>query len=179
MRKLALAGVLAAVCLPLPGTTLQQLTLLQMCQKSTSIVRGNLQPSYTAMRGSVLYTHYNILVEEHWKGTTANRIDVAVPGGALQGVRQIYSGAPQLSIGQDYVLFLWTSPTGLTQIIGLSQGLFKVDFGAPGGPTVSRAASQENMVNAAGQQINDSNFTMSLAAFRTAITRALSSGVAP
>ena len=31
-----------------------------------------------------------------------------------------------LKIGDEYVFFVWTSRSGLAQIIGLSQGLFNV-----------------------------------------------------
>lgn len=176
MRKYLLGGVVAALCLPLASTTLQQLTLNDIARKSTSIVRGRLQPSYTALRGSIIYTHYTIQVEDSWKGIPGNTIDVAVPGGTVNGIRQTYSGAPALSNTQDYIIFLWTSPSGLTQIIGLSQGLFNVNTNASGVQIVTRAASQENMLNAAGQQINDTNFSMSLPVFKVAVANAMTSG---
>ena len=37
------------------------------------------------------------------------------------------AGAPTLRAGREYVLFLWTSRSGLTQLMGMSQGLFSVE----------------------------------------------------
>ncbi len=50
----------------------------------------------------------------------------------VNGVQQSFAGAPTLTAGQDYFLFLWTSKTGLTQVIGLSQGLFTVTTNSSG-----------------------------------------------
>jgi hypothetical protein len=173
MRKSAILGVFAILALPLPATTLQQLTLPSLTAQCTSIVRGNLQPSYTDLRGSVIFTHYNLQVTDMWKGATTRQLDVAVPGGTLNGMHQVYSGAPTFVPGQDYILFLWTSRSGLTQVMGLSQGLFSVNS-ASGVPTVARAATNQNLLTASGQSISDTNFSMSLASFRATINQMLS-----
>src|SRR5438128_2548403 len=58
-------GLLAiAVALALPATTLQQLGLDEMAQKSTSIVRGHVSGTYVAARGSNTYTFYTVDVVE-------------------------------------------------------------------------------------------------------------------
>jgi hypothetical protein len=88
---------------------------------------------------------------------------VAVPGGAVNGIQQYFAGAPALAAGQDYLLFLWTSKTGLTQVIGLSQGLFSVTGNSAGQLIVSRGAASETMLNSSGQIMTDSNMQMTLA----------------
>jgi hypothetical protein len=87
-------------------------------------------------------------------------------------MHQVYSGAPTFVPGQDYILFLWTSRSGLTQVMGLSQGLFSVNM-VSGVPTVTRAATTQNLLSAAGQSISDTNFSMSLASFRANINQML------
>jgi len=89
---------------------------------------------------------------------------------------QIFAGAPSLAPGQDYVLFLWTSKSGLMQIIGLSQGLFVVTTNASGQLMVARAAATERMVNASGAQVNDSNLQMLLSDLRSQIQKTLGGG---
>jgi hypothetical protein len=172
MRKRAIVGVLAGLVVPLVATTLQQLSLADLAQQSTSIVRGNLQPSYTALRGSVIYTHYTVQVTEVWKGGGAQTLDVAVPGGVLNGTHQTYSGAPSFVPGQDYVVFLWTSRGGLTQVMGLSQGLFTVSL-VSGVPTITRAAATENLLGPNGQTINATNFSMNLSDFHASVNQLL------
>src|SRR5579864_1021529 len=134
MHKLLGLACLAASLVSLQGSTLQQLTLDDMIQKSTIIIRGQTQPTYSAVRGSVIYTHYRVQVSEVLKGSATSQLDIAVPGGTSSGRTQIFAGIPTLLSGQDYVLFLWTSKSGLTQVIGLSQGLFAVTTNSSGQP---------------------------------------------
>jgi hypothetical protein len=176
MQKVFMLGCLAAFLAPLPGSTLQQLSLDDMIRLSTVIVRGKTQQTVSTYRNSIIYTHYQVQVSETLKGTAANQLDIVVPGGAANQMQQIFAGAPTLAPGQDYVLFLWTSKSGLTQIIGLSQGLFVVTTNASGQLMVARAAATERMVNASGAQVSDSNLQMPLSDLRSHIQKTLGGG---
>ena len=176
MRRLILLAFVAAGLAPLPGATLLQLSLDDMIQKSTAIVHGTVQPTYSAIRGSMIYSHYQVQVTNSYKGTAARTWDVAVPGGAANGIQQYFAGAPALTTGQDYLLFLWTSKTGLTQVIGLSQGLFTVSANSSGQLIVSRGASGETMLNASGQVTTDSNLQMTLTQMSSRIQAVLAGG---
>src|SRR5271169_2998052 len=118
MRRLITPGLVAACMVQLPGSTLLQLSLDDMILKSTMIVHGTVEPTYSDLRGSVIYSHYQVQVTKSYKGATAGTLDLAVPGGMLNGALQSVAGAPGLQAGQDYFLFLWTSKSGLTQVIG-------------------------------------------------------------
>jgi hypothetical protein len=175
MRKLSIYVALTLACLAgLPGSTLLQLSLNDMIQQSTVIVRGKVQPTFTAARGPMIYTHYQVQVTETLKGTAPKQLDIGVPGGVANGLRQSVAGAPALAAGQDYVLFLWTSKSGLTQVIGLSQGLFSVLTNSAGQSTLVRGAATELMLNAAGQPVSDSNLQMPLSELRSKIQTVLS-----
>jgi hypothetical protein len=179
MRRLVIVSSLVAACLaPLPGATLLKLSLNDMIQKSTVIVHGTATPTYSAFRGAMIYTHYQVQVTTTLKGSPVKTWDVAVPGGSVNGVQQYFAGAPGLTAGQDYVLFLWTSKTGLTQVIGLSQGLFTVTANASGQLIVSRGATSETMLNSAGQTINDSSIQMTLTQMTSLIQSVLAGGSA-
>lgn len=170
-------GFWAATLASLSASTLQQLSLDDMIRLSTIIVHGKAQPTFSAYRGAIAYTHYLFQVSEALKGSTAgNQIEIVVPGGAANHLQQTFAGAPTLLPGQDYVLFLWTSKSGLTQVIGLSQGLFTVTTNAAGQTIVTRPAATERMVNAAGQPVSDSDIQMSLSDLRTRIRTVLASG---
>jgi hypothetical protein len=175
MRKLIILAAAAVGCLP--ASTLQRLSLNDMIQKSTMVVRGTILPgSSAAFRGPIIYTHYQLSVTTAYKGTPGTTIDVAVPGGTLNGFRQPVAGAPVFTPGQDYVFFLWTSRSGLTQVIGLSQGLFNVTTNAQGQVIVSRGASSEPMVDATGQGVTDSNVQMPLSQLKGKIQIVLAGG---
>jgi hypothetical protein len=176
MQKLVGLACLATSLACLQGSTLQQLTLDDMIRKSTIIVRGQTQPTYSAVRGSMIYTHYRVQVSEVLKGAATTQLDIAVPGGTSNGKTQIFAGVPTLLSGQDYALFLWTSKSGLTQVIGLSQGLFAVTPNSLGQPMVQRAAATERMLNAFGQTVTDSDIQMLLNDLRSRIQAVLLGG---
>jgi hypothetical protein len=144
------------------ATTLQQLSLADMISKSTAIVHAKATGSYTAVRGGDIYTYYQFQVSQTLKPagpptiqSASGGLQVAVPGGAAQGIRQMVPGAPNISIGVDYVLFLWTSASGLTQVIGLSQGLFRMTSDPAGNAIIVRPASTEPMLDANGNAVTD------------------------
>jgi hypothetical protein len=178
MRRIALFAVLAlSLVILLPAATLQKLTLGDMSQKSTAIVRARVLSSYAQQHGSIIYTHYRIQVSEWWKGSGATALDVVVPGGLAGGLRQTFSGAPQLPSGGEHVLFLWTGSGGLTHIIGLSQGLFKVQRDANGEIMARRAASTETMLDpASGRSVGDEALTFHLSDLHQRVSAAISAG---
>ena len=93
-----------------------------MINQSTAIVRARVTGSYGATRGQIIYTFYQAQVTDRWKGSGQGTVEIALPGGTANGYRQSFPGTPQLTEGKEYVFFLWTSKSGLTQIIGLTQG---------------------------------------------------------
>src|SRR6266853_4430447 len=158
---------LAALLAPSHASTLLQLSLDDMIGKSTMIVRGKVQQQTNAsFHGHLIWTHYTVQVSETLKGSSVRQLDIVVPGGNSKGIQQTYSGAPTFSINQDYVMFLWTSKSGLTQVIGLSQGLFAVVPNSVGSSMVIRAASSEHMVNMSGQPVTDSDIQLPLSNLR-------------
>ena len=110
---------IAAVVLPLPGpvftminprrmsamlanaATLQQLSMDQMNQLATSVVRAKVLSSsadFSASTGSpMIYTHYTLAVSEVWKGLAAT--EVSLPGGDVNGLKQSFPGVPELRVG--------------------------------------------------------------------------------
>ena len=161
------------------ATTLEQLTLDDMAQKSTAIVRARVTGSHAVTRGADIYTYFQLQVLETWKSSGQASTEVAVPGGVVDGIRQSVSGAPELKPGQEYVLFLWTSRSGLTQVIGLSQGVFKVsEEGSEGGSgvaVVQRPAASELMLNRSGLPVDDHAVSMQLQDLRARVLQALAS----
>jgi hypothetical protein len=164
--RLALAVVL---WVPSGATTLEQLGMADMIQKSTAIVRAKVTGSSAAYRGADIYTYYHLQVIENLKASTADGSDVAVPGGAVRGVQQTVAGAPSLRVGEEYVLFLWTSRSGLTQVIGLSQGLFAVKEDSAGESVLLRPATSEMMLDSSGRVVRDEGIRLRLGELRTRV----------
>jgi hypothetical protein len=160
MRKL-IAGI---VCLfgaaAGHATTLEQLSLDEMIRQSRFIVRGTVSGSWTEQRGAMIYTVYRVAVAEQLKGTAQGSVDVAVPGGLFRGGRQVIPGAPGLTPGVEYVIFVWVSPSGLRQIIGLSQGLFDVRLDPAGERVLVRGPIEADLVDPKGRAVRDAGLRL-------------------
>jgi hypothetical protein len=151
------------------GTTLEQLSLDRMIQESTAIVRAKVSGSRTAIRNGSIYTFYQVQVSESLKASSPASLEVAVPGGSLGAMMQAVAGAPELKAGTEYVLFLWTSRSGLTQIIGLTQGAFDVHTNRTGAATISRSAADEPMLDARGRAVEDVGLQLDMQELRTRV----------
>ncbi|MDQ2899760.1 MAG: hypothetical protein M3Y07_08165 [Acidobacteriota bacterium] len=159
--------LLAVLCIapglaPLPGATLQWLSMDDLAGKATAIVRGRVSGAHAAFQGSTIYTHYQIDVLERWKGVTGSTVDLMLPGGVAAGYRQTFSGVPQLVPGKEYMLFLWTGKSGNTQLMGLSQGMFEVFQDSSGQTMATRPATSEMMLDATGHPVQDQPVRMRL-----------------
>ncbi len=160
--------------LPAAAATLEKLTLDEMIQKSTAIVRARVVGARAARRGPMIYTHWRVQVLERWKGSPAEQVEVVTPGGATGGLEQTFSGAPTLAEGAEYVLYLWTGKSGLTHVIGLTQGLFDVRKDLSGEVVVTRGASTETMLDPrTGAVVRDESVSMRLADMSERIRRRL------
>jgi hypothetical protein len=173
-RYVMLALAVTSWMLPLPGATLERLSLDDIISRSTSIVRGKVAASWAAYTGSVIYTHYQIQVSEQFKGGSGNSLEVMTPGGTVKGLKQSFSGSPVLNQGDEFVFFLWTSKGGITWITGLTQGLFSVAAAADGDPTATRAASRELMLDRnTSRLVKDAALVMKLSDLRSRIASTL------
>ncbi len=175
VKRHLLDALLLVICAaPLQCATLERLSLDEMITQSTSIVRGKVSGGRPAFSGSVIYTRYTIEVTERFKGTGGNSVEVAVPGGTLNNRRQVFAGTPVFHSGEEYVFFLWTSRAGVTQVIGLTQGLFSLPAGAATDPLATRHASQELMLDRqTGRPVRDTTLAMHLSDLRTRIANTL------
>jgi hypothetical protein len=161
----ALAIVLLAVAAFSAGaTTLEKLSVQEMAQKSTAVVRARATVAGAVQRGSMIYTVYRLQVSEVLKG--AAPAEVFVPGGTYGRYRQSIAGSPVLEPGVDYVLFLWASPRGLVQVIGLSQGVFQVKTTSGGEALLVRDKVEAQFVDRLGRAVEDNGVKLSLASLR-------------
>src|ERR1051326_3498927 len=154
MRAVAISVFLACVGMPAGATILQQLTFEQMAQKSTLIVRAKVTSSSGVVRGGDVFTIYRFETLETLKSSRPAS-ELAVAGGIAGGIRQVVAGSPVLRAGQEYVLFLWAAPSGLAQLVGMSQGLFTIERNKSGDVRASRGAAGEQMLDASGGAVRD------------------------
>lgn len=129
-RRLSIGSAALVISALLAGSgaaaTLETLSLERLTVESTAILRARVSEPRFEMRGPVIYTIYRVSPTEMLKGASLGAVTVAVPGGRIGDAQQSFAGAPRLETSREYLLFLWTGPSGLTQLTGLSQGLFEL-----------------------------------------------------
>jgi hypothetical protein len=102
---------------------------------------------------------------------------VQVPGGTVGGLQQNVAGAPQLVLGGQYVLFLWTGPSGANYPLGLSQGVLDVSSDAAGNTIVTTQSSEALALNpASSAAASQGSLQMKLADFAARVSSALKGG---
>ena len=163
------------------ATTLELLGFDGLIDKATQVVRGRISNCEGAYRGSMIYTQCTVEILETLKGTPATQTRISVPGGRVGRIRQSIAGAPQFRVGSEYILFLWTSPSGFTQIMGLSQGKFEVQ-GSGSTQTAVRAAvatagADVTMLDGMGQPVRDAGVQMTVAHLRNLVAERLDRSV--
>jgi hypothetical protein len=168
-------SILASITLltPAGATTLLKMSMNDLIRASTAIVRARVTGSRTAAVGPDIYTYYQLQVSDTLKRGAIVPVEVAVPGGVLGNLRQIGVGSPVLTEGQEYVLFLWTSRRGMSQMIGLSQGMFSLSEDATGATVVNRPAVTDQMLDKSGKPVTDAPVKMKWSALRTLIVNTL------
>jgi len=154
MRQSLRVALCSALWLaPVWGATLELLSINDLISKSSMIVQAQVTGSSASYTGTVIYTHYKVNVLAQWKGATQSTIDVMVPGGTANGMRQTYPGVPQLVAGQQYVLFLWTSSKGAIYTMGFTQGVFNLATDASGNITAVQMPTTETILAPATGQV--------------------------
>ena len=174
LRVLTLLGVFGSAAItPLAATTLQQLSLDAMIAQSSAIVRGYATPVSSFQRGSMIYTSYRFEISSTLKGKANSVIEIAVPGGDFAGKHQAVAGAPALQAGTEYVIFVWTSPSGIHHIIGLNQGMYELHVNSTGETVLTRGPLNTKTLDAAGKGAADSAQTLRLNDLSARIARSV------
>lgn len=175
MRSWKQIPVLFALAVVSQATTLVKLSLDEMLAKSTDIVRGRVRNCQAVQRGAAIATDCVVTVSERLKGLPAGTMAISVPGGSLRNargkVRHVIVGAPEFNEKQEYLLFLWTGKSGVTQLIGLSQGVLEI--GTQGGQVVAQRspAAGVSYQNAAGHEVEDDGLTVTLDSVRRRLAK--------
>lgn len=133
------AGVLSAGSAA--SAVLERMTLEDLARSADLVVVGTVvsrTSHYDAPpRADRIVTDVVVRVDRPVRGEAGSEVVVTTPGGEVDGLGQIVTGAPVLRPGEQVVLFLRTDPagppaTGVSPavprrvIVGLSQGLFVV-----------------------------------------------------
>ena len=158
------------------AATLEQLSEARLIDESTEILRGKVNYCNQIYLRPVIWTVCEVNVTERFKGQTASKVQVAIPGGTVSGFRQSFEGSPTLERDTDYLFFLWQGKNGLKQIMGLSQGLLNIVKDEKGNLMVARAKVEDRMVTPEGKPVEDPGVNLRFSDLRARMTNRLSKG---
>lgn len=117
-------GAWTAAAATVPRQSLNELTSV-----SESIVEGRVIRQWTAWddRHRYIWTHYQVQVEDALKGPRRTVVTVSEPGGIVDGIGQLFSGAVPYSAGEHVMLFLYRTPIGYWRTRGGPLGKIAVE----------------------------------------------------
>jgi hypothetical protein len=108
----------------LPRYTFDELT-----DSAEVIATGNITRTWTAWDTGhqYIWTHYELAVTNVEKGTAGSTLDIAEPGGSLDGKRMTIAGATGYRVGEHVLVFLSRMPNGYLRTAGFGQGKFLIE----------------------------------------------------
>ena len=146
----SLLGISSSFAQDLRGTTRPiehgPIDVAQLTQRAGLVVHGFVTTKTTAWIGRVIYTLYDVSVQETLKGAPRTSVVVAVAGGARGNVRLTVPGAPDLQAGEQVVVFAAPLQGATFAPIGTFDGVVRVRQGnGSTGATVAPRGRPESL----------------------------------
>lgn len=132
MRRQLLAILLAAAAVvptaPARATVLVPADLVELSRSAALVVRGTVTAvtSQWADGRRRVETLVTLDVQQAIKGAGGATVTFKVPGGDMGRYRSVMIGAPTFRVGEEVILFLGARPPALPFLLGLGQGVYRV-----------------------------------------------------
>jgi hypothetical protein len=112
------------------ATTLVRMSLEQLAEASTEIIRGHVVSQETLWNPAHtrIHTYTTIALEQTFKGNPPSTLVVQQPGGTIGNVRVFVAGTIHFHSQAGYVLFLERSPTDPSKFlpVGMMQAAYRI-----------------------------------------------------
>jgi hypothetical protein len=122
---LFLAG-LALLAVAASATTLSRLKLDDLAQESTAIARMRCLGATSQWERGEIWTETRFEVLEREKGALPAVVVVRLPGGNVGHLHSHVDEVPRFRAGEEVYLFLWARQGERYQVLGWSQGTFRI-----------------------------------------------------
>jgi hypothetical protein len=120
----------AIVAIPAWATTLVQMSLEQLSQAATDIVRGQVvyQESSWDASHKLIRTVTQVAVEQRMKGQAPELIEIEQPGGKIGNLRLYVPGTVHFLPGAKYLLFVEPAQATPSRylVVGMTQGAYRI-----------------------------------------------------
>lgn len=140
MRRLILASV--AISMPLAATATsfeRAYGVAELSSRAETVIVGEVQGTWTETTKDGWWTVATLVVDETLQGVHAPVVEVRYPGGSVGDLHLVVSGAPELSPGDDVVVF--TRDHG--KVLGMAQGVWKIQTDGQATRDLSQLAFQD------------------------------------
>jgi len=128
LAALLTALVVAAAVMPLRATVLVPADITELSRDASAIVRGTVllvRAEWADGRRRV-ETIVTLTVNQTLKGGYGRTVSFKVPGGEIGRYRSVMVGAPTFREGEEVILFLGGEAPALPHLLGLGQGVYRV-----------------------------------------------------
>jgi hypothetical protein len=139
------------------ASDLPQLSFNQMTDSSELVVSGTVTRTWADWDPDhkYIWTHYELAVSATHKGTAGQTVDIAEPGGQVNGMGMSISGAAGYAVGENVLAFLSRMPNGFLRTAGLGQGKYLLDTsGKVHGQTIFKSDSTETIRSLDGLSVS-------------------------
>jgi len=121
-------ALLSLVCAA-SASDLPRLSFNELTDNSELVVSGRITRSWADWDAGhkYIWTHYELAVTATHKGAAGRTVDIAEPGGQLDGIEMTISGATGYRVGENVLVFLSRMPNGYLRTAGFGLGKYIVD----------------------------------------------------
>src|SRR5882672_835211 len=123
---LFLGGLALLAAVVASATTLSQLKLEDLAQESTVVARMRCLGATSQWDKGEIWTETKFEVLEREKGALASIVTVRLLGGRVGHLRSHVDEVPAFRVGEEVYLFLWAREGEPYQVLGWSQGTFRI-----------------------------------------------------
>jgi hypothetical protein len=127
------------------ATTVRPVSVETMATRASLVAEGSAISSWSQWNaeGTMIVTYTRFRVSRVLKGGAASEITIRQPGGSVGVYKDVVHGVRYLRPGAEAALFLKESgePDGAMVVVGLMQGMFRIEREASGAAFVTNGVS--------------------------------------
>ncbi len=144
----------------LSATVAKKLSVEYLVENAKAIVHGKVKTMEAAWDKDkkAIWTEIEIEIEKTLKGDAKDTIKVFVRGGKVGDIAQEVAGSANFSKDDEVVVFCWEDSNKKLQILGMSQGKFKVFNGKDEKEYVKNSVSGLKLLDDDGKPLDKKNY---------------------
>lgn len=154
MRRLLLTLVLPSFCGLVMATTVRPVSLENMAARASLVAEGRAVSSHAQWNAShtMIVTYTRFRISRVLKGGAAEEITIRQPGGSVGMYRDVVHGVRYLKPGEEAALLLKATgdADGSMIVVGLMQGMFRIERESSGAAFVSNGISDVQAASSRG-----------------------------